>query len=116
MPYTARMSWHRIASIQDVAPGESKCFEVQGKELTLVHNESGVWCIDFRCPHTGGPLGSGDFDAEVLTCPVHKWKFRLDDGTHNRRNVDCKPAGVYQLKVEGDALMVRLDEPSRASA
>ena len=102
------MAWHKIATLHEVAPGERKFVAIGDQKMVLVHADSGLWCIDMTCPHTGGPLGEGDFTADTITCPLHKWKFRLDDGTHNRRNVDCKPAGVYQLKVEGEDLFVQI--------
>ncbi len=107
------MSWHRIASLYEVEPGGRKTVDVEGKALTLLHGEEGMWCIDARCPHTGGPLGSGEFVDGHVICPLHKWKFDLGSGVHqhNRKvcNPDtCKPAGVYQLKVEGESLLVEL--------
>jgi nitrite reductase/ring-hydroxylating ferredoxin subunit len=101
------MSWHRIASVHDVKRGERRVVTVEGKELALVHSEEGLWCIAARCPHTGGPLGSGEFSDHTIVCPLHKWKFDLRDGTH-QRDPRCPPAEVYQLRADGEDVLVEL--------
>ena len=101
------MTWHHIASIDEVPAGSRKLTDLEGRSLAVIHNDAGLWCIDSKCPHTGGPLGEGAIQDDEIICPLHKWHFRLDDGTCQRRG-GCDPAGVYQLKLEGTELMVEL--------
>ncbi len=108
------MTWHRIASLHEVEPGQRKVVQIEGKELALLHTDRGLWCIDFRCPHTGGPLGEGIIAEDEIICPLHKWKFQLCDGTHNRGTA-CEPAGVYQLRAEGDDVLVELENVKASS-
>jgi nitrite reductase (NADH) small subunit len=37
--------------------------------------------IDAVCPHSGGPLADGQFDARKVICPPHNYLFSLSDGT-----------------------------------
>jgi len=101
------MTWHRIATLEDLPPGSRKFADVGGKSLAIIHHDTGIWCIDFRCPHTGGPLGDGELVGDEIICPLHKWRFHLEDGSCGRRGA-CEPAGVYQLKLEGSDLLVEL--------
>lgn len=103
------MAWHRIARIDEIPAGGRKFADLEGHSLALIHNEAGLWCIDFRCPHTGGPLGEGVVQGDEVICPLHKWHFRLDDGTCQRRG-SCEPAGVYQLRLDGQDVMVELPQ------
>ena len=101
------MTWHDTVTVHDLPRGGRKHLEVDGKQLSLIHTDEGVFCIDFRCPHTGGPLGEGIVDRGLIACPLHKWKFDLRDGTHNRAPT-CPPASVYPLRLEGEMVQVEL--------
>ena len=103
------MSWHKVADVNEISPGDRKQVTVEERPLTLIHTDEGLYCIDFTCPHTGGPLGDGELRGHFLTCPMHKWRFDLGDGTHGRRNVDCPPARVYALKREGEDILVEFN-------
>jgi len=103
------MTWHPIGNVAEIPAGQRKQVNVAGRELMLLHTEQGIYCVDYRCPHTGGPLGDGLITGEFIVCPLHKWKFDLGDGTHNHPGVDCPPAGVYELKLSGEELLVSLE-------
>lgn len=60
------------------------------KSVTLFRYGTTVIATGSRCPHAGGILAQGDItDIEdildvprlALVCPVHKYSFRLDDGS-----------------------------------
>ena len=101
------MSWHDAVRVRDVRKGSRKHVTIEGRELSLIHTDEGVFCVDFRCPHTGGPLGEGLVEDGSITCPLHKWRFDLRDGTHTRSK-NCPPAGVYALRLNGDVIQVEL--------
>lgn len=106
------MTWHRVAGIDDIAQGARSKVVVGDLELMLIHGDEGLYCIDYRCPHTGGPLGDGFQSGTTLTCPLHKWRFELTDGTHNHPGTGCPPAGVYPLKLDGEDILADLgNEP-----
>jgi nitrite reductase (NADH) small subunit len=103
------MSWHRIVAIQEIPPRQRRRVSVEGHDLVLLHTEDGIFCIDYHCPHTGGPLGDGPLAGSTLTCPLHHWRFDLFSGEHNHAP-QCTPASVYQLKLEGEDVMVELPD------
>jgi len=108
------MTWHRIGTPWDIEPGGRKIVEVAGRELAVLHTEDGLYCIDHRCPHAGAALGAGNFDRERIVCPQHKWRFLLEDGSHNKNPRVCPPAGVYQLRADGESLMVEIQSAPRS--
>ena len=95
----------KAASVGDVPPGTGKCVEVNGKEIALFNLDGAFHAIDNTCLHRGGPLGEGEVDGTLVTCPWHGWQYDILTG----KNIgDDTGAGVarYDVKVEGDAVLV----------
>jgi nitrite reductase/ring-hydroxylating ferredoxin subunit len=62
--------------------------------------------MNATCPHMGGPLGEGDLDGNVVSCPWHGWQFDVMTG-----NCVIRPGlkqDIYPVKVEGDDLLIDL--------
>lgn len=94
----------RVAGAADVKPGHAIVAEVNGKTLAVFNVDGTFHAIDNTCVHRGGPLGEGDVEGSVVTCPWHGWQFNVTTG-------ECvkNPAAkveVYPVKVEGDDIMV----------
>src|SRR5206468_1919757 len=66
----------RVAAVGDVASGEGRVVEVEGKTLALFNVDGTYYAIDNSCAHRGGPLGEGELDGCVVTCPWHAWRSR----------------------------------------
>eukprot|EP00112_Aurelia_sp_Birch-Aquarium-sp1_P026253 Seg92.3 transcript_id=Seg92.3/GoldUCD/mRNA.D3Y31 product="Rieske domain-containing protein" protein_id=Seg92.3/GoldUCD/D3Y31 len=74
------------------------------KEIALFRYGEGVYAIDERCPHVGGPLHLGDIEtvgeANILcvVCPWHRWKIELKTG---KLKVPLRPkqVTVYPVKI-----------------
>jgi len=89
----------RVAGIADVQPGHGMVAEVNGKTVAVFNVDGAFHVVDNTCLHRGGPLGEGEVEGSVVTCPWHGWQFNVATGT-------CvnNPSGkvqVYQVKVEG---------------
>jgi nitrite reductase/ring-hydroxylating ferredoxin subunit len=96
----------RIAGIDDVKPGHGMVAEVQGKTLA-VFNVDGIFrVVDNTCIHRGGPLGEGDLEGSVVTCPWHGWQFNVATG-ECVKNPSAK-VEVYEVMVDGNDVKVRL--------
>jgi nitrite reductase/ring-hydroxylating ferredoxin subunit len=102
------MAFVRIASVQDVPPGQSRQVKVQNRTIALFHIDGSFFAVDDTCPHRGAPLWEGQVEGTEVTCPWHGARFDLTSGAHL-----CPPArsGVasYAVRVNGDA--VELDIP-----
>jgi len=71
-------------------------------------NVSGtIYAIHGTCTHRGGPLGEGELDGLVVTCPWHGARFDVTTG-----HVIGPPApqGVpaYKVVVEGNLIKVEV--------
>jgi 3-phenylpropionate/trans-cinnamate dioxygenase ferredoxin component len=110
-----------IARTGDLAVGAMKKVRTGGRELLLARTASDFYCADNRCPHLNGDLSRGTLSGKVVTCPDHFSQFDLASGAVlrwtnltgvvarlDRRAHPPKPLTVYEVKVEGDRVLVRL--------
>jgi 3-phenylpropionate/trans-cinnamate dioxygenase ferredoxin subunit len=90
------MSRHVVATIDEIAPGNSKLVKVKGREIGLFNVAGTFYALANRCPHAGGALcegeivglakseGPGDYKmvrkGEFLRCPWHGWEFEIATG------------------------------------
>jgi len=70
----------KVATTGELAPGEAKKVDVQGKAIALFNCDGSYYAIDDTCTHRGGPLSEGMVEGEVVTCPWHGAKFKVSTG------------------------------------
>ena len=46
----------KVAKTDEMAPGQGKMVEVEGKKIALFNVEGSFYAIDDTCTHRGGPL------------------------------------------------------------
>ena len=73
--------------------------------------DDGVYAYEDLCPHQGAMLSSGSLDGCVIQCKTHDWRFDACSG----RGVNPSDAQlkVFRVKLEGDAVLVELNEAAR---
>jgi len=96
----------RVGGTGDVPSGEGRIVEAAGLSLAVFNVEGRYYAIDNLCPHRGGPLGEGDLDGSVVSCPWHAWRWDVTTGA-NVNNPAVKVA-CYAVLEEGGALFVEL--------
>jgi nitrite reductase/ring-hydroxylating ferredoxin subunit/uncharacterized membrane protein len=72
--------WTPVASEAEVNEGAMKPAEVEGRPIMLYRESGRVYALEGTCSHLGGPLGEGEVQDGVVTCPWHGSRFRLTDG------------------------------------
>jgi nitrite reductase (NADH) small subunit/3-phenylpropionate/trans-cinnamate dioxygenase ferredoxin subunit len=103
-------TWRTVCRVGELADGEGKTVTAGGKLIALFHVQGQYHAIDDTCPHMGASLSGGYIEEGIVTCPWHAWRFRLCDGVW-ADNPRIK-IGSYAVRVEGDAVQVRLEESS----
>jgi nitrite reductase (NADH) small subunit len=96
----------KVADVSEVAPGQGKVVEAQGKTLAVFNCDGTFYAIDNTCLHRGGPLGEGDLSGTIVSCPWHGWTYDVTTGA-NAMNAALKVAS-YPVKVEGTSVLVEL--------
>jgi nitrite reductase (NADH) small subunit len=102
----AMADFKTVCRLSELREGEGKCVVVGGKILALFRTGDTVRAIDDACPHMGFSLAGGAVEDGVVTCPLHAWQFRLDDGTW--LSSPKVKVGCYQVRVEGDEVRVEV--------
>lgn len=96
----------KVGTRSDLAPGKCRMVEVDGRVFALFNVDGTYYATENTCPHSGGPLGEGDLDGSVVTCPWHGWQFDVTTGECLiRGNVRI---GAFDVRVEGDDLFVEV--------
>ncbi len=90
----------RVTGTADVQPGHGIVAEVKGKTLAVFNVDGTFHVMDNTCVHRGGPLGEGDVEGSVVTCPWHGWQFDMTTGACLKN--PSAIVAVYQVKVEGN--------------
>lgn len=85
------MTLTKVATVNEVAPGQGKPILVNGKPIALFNVNGKFFAIDNTCPHAGGPLGEGMLEQNTVVCPWHGWEFDVTNGA-------CTVPGGFQLK------------------
>lgn len=96
-----------VAKAAEVAPGSLKHIELEGdgKQVCLANVDGTFYAMGGECTHMGGPLGDGELDGNIVTCPWHSGEFDVTTG-----KVLGPPAEEdvpsYEVRVEGDDVQV----------
>ena len=96
----------KIAVASDVPVGQGRTVEAGGKALALFNVDGAYYAIDNTCAHRGGPLGEGDLEDRVVTCPWHAWQWDVTSGA-NVNNPAVKVA-CFPVTVENGAIFIDL--------
>jgi 3-phenylpropionate/trans-cinnamate dioxygenase ferredoxin subunit len=106
------MTLLRLCGVDDVPSGEARRFEVDSRPIAIVNlGEDGFRAIDAICSHAHYFLDEGEIDVDFGTveCPKHGSTFDLETGKP-RTLPATQPVQVWDVKVEGDDVMIDYEE------
>ncbi|MGC2673102.1 MAG: Rieske 2Fe-2S domain-containing protein [Candidatus Acidiferrum sp.] len=101
------MPFARAAKVAEVPSGTIHQFQVEGKPVALANVAGNFYAINDVCVHRGGPLGEGELEGKVVTCPWHGWQYDVTSGKviqNPSMGVSC-----YPTEVRGDEIFVNID-------
>lgn len=119
------MTRHVVGPAAEIAPGERRTVELDGKKIVLFNLGGEFFALADRCPHQGGSLSLGPSigliespcpgeysygrSGEIVRCPWHAWEFDIRTGKSRfdprRMKVRAFPACVEK----GDALQLQAE-------
>jgi nitrite reductase/ring-hydroxylating ferredoxin subunit len=95
----------KVAAFKDVPPGTCRQVDAGGQAVAVCNVGGTLYAIGGTCTHRGGPLGEGELDETVITCPWHGAQFDVTTG-----QVVGPPAGqsvpAYNVVVDGEDIKV----------
>ena len=98
------MTFLRTARKDEIPTGAIREFQVNGRTLALANVDGKFYAINNTCLHRGGPLGQGELQGKVVTCPWHGWQYDVTSGKVSANpsvGVDC-----YAIEMRGDDIFV----------
>jgi nitrite reductase (NADH) small subunit len=101
------MALERAAKLSEIPAGSIKEVQAGGKPVALANVGGKYYAIDNTCLHRGGPLGQGQLEGTVVTCPWHGWQFDVTTGKAVM-NPNAR-VGCFRTEVQGEEVYVDLD-------
>ena len=103
--------WDTVAKLDEIPDDGMKQVVVKGEPVGLYRVGDDVYALSDYCSHEQTFLTDGEFDTELLEveCPLHGSRFNIVDGSV-RILPATKPVQSYDVKVEGDLVMVAVPE------
>jgi nitrite reductase/ring-hydroxylating ferredoxin subunit len=103
-----------VAKTDELKDGDMKQVVVAGDLVGLYRVGDDFFAMGDVCTHEEAYLTDGEFEAEELEveCPLHGSRFNIVDGSV-RILPATRPEPVYEVKVEGDLVLVGSTKQSR---
>jgi nitrite reductase/ring-hydroxylating ferredoxin subunit len=98
--------WVEITALDRVP--EWGVLPVKVERISLILNRQGmkVTCYRNACSHLEYPIDMGKVSNGIITCPFHKYQFKLDSG--KCLNVPADALESFPVKIEGDRVFVEI--------
>jgi nitrite reductase (NADH) small subunit len=103
--------WIRIAAVADCPSGGSLEVVAEDRIIALFNVAGSFFALDGVCPHQGGPLGRGQLNGCIVTCPWHGWQFDVCSGQHQLNAKLVHPR--YDVRIEEGSVLIDLDTPAK---
>ena len=71
-----------VASVDEIPPGSGTTVLVSDRPVAVFNVDGTFHAYDGVCLHRGGPVGDGDVENGVVTCPWHGWQYDVATGEH----------------------------------
>ena len=98
--------WVEITALNQIP--ESDILKVKVEKISLILNRQGmnVTCYRNACTHLEYPIDMGKVSDGIITCPFHKFRYKLDTGKCLNAPDSLES---YPVKIEGDRVFVDID-------
>lgn len=97
-----------VARLADLPENALLPVEIDGIKIVLANAGGTVHALHDECSHEEFPLSDGEVSDNQVTCLLHGARFDLETGAAKALPA-VKPVKVYECRIEGDAIQVRLD-------
>ena len=98
----------KVGSRKDITHSQMREVQVEGQKICIANIEGKYFAINNSCSHEGGPLADGKLEGNEVQCPWHQSRFDMRTG-EVKAPPATEPQLTYQIKLEGDDIMIRLD-------
>jgi NAD(P)H-dependent nitrite reductase small subunit len=97
----------KVAEFGDLPDDTGMVVEAGGQEIALFKVGVEVYALENECPHREGPIGEGELEDDVVTCPWHAWQVNVRTGEVVYDPRLC--AKTFRCRVEDGAVYVEIE-------
>jgi 3-phenylpropionate/trans-cinnamate dioxygenase ferredoxin component len=101
----------RACALADIPENGTLGVELNGEPVAVVHTGGDIYAIRDVCSHAEVPLSEGEVDGCTIECWLHGSRFDLRTGKPTGMPA-TEPVPVYPVKIEGDDVLVAIDQES----
>ena len=99
--------WVDVGPLDAIPRLGARRIETPDGEIAVFRTATdGVFALDNRCPHRGGPLSEGIVHGESVTCPLHNLVLNLLTGSADDPEEGC--ARTHPVRLEGGRILLGL--------
>jgi 3-phenylpropionate/trans-cinnamate dioxygenase ferredoxin subunit len=102
--------FRKACAVVDVPAEGAVCATVGGIDVALVKSNGEIYAVNDTCSHAEVSLSQGDVDDGEIECWLHGSRFDLRSG-HPTGLPATEPVPVYPVKIDGDDVLVDIDNP-----
>ncbi len=104
---SAESNWLEIGKIEEIPKLGARVVKYTEGDIAIFRAaDDSIFALRDQCPHKQGPLSQGIVHGHTVTCPLHNWKIKLEDGQAEAPDEGC--AGVYQTKIENGIIFLAI--------
>ncbi|SMF36334.1 assimilatory nitrite reductase (NAD(P)H) small subunit [Tistlia consotensis] len=93
------ISWIDVGALEAIPrQGARVVATPRGDVAVFRTHDDGLFALDDRCPHRGGPLSQGIVHGHAVTCPLHNWVIELASGAARRPDEGCSHRHAVRLE------------------
>ncbi len=100
--------FHKIASTDEVAPGEVKQYRVEDRPVALCNVDGEFHAFEDVCTHAFAYLSEGGMEGDKIVCPLHGARFDIRTGKPKSLPA-VKPVPKHEVKVEDGHVYVAMN-------
>ncbi len=87
-------------------PNNMCVVEANGKKITLGKHNNQLVAFAYKCPHAGGIMADGFFDAMGnVVCPLHRYRFSTKTGRNSTGEEFLK---TFKIEVNEEGIFVEV--------
>jgi len=98
------MPFVKVSSLSALPPGSTAEVSVGENYYALCNIDGEVHALDGVCPCSGGPLGQGVLQQNLLVCPWHGRRYDCRTGMHHFD--DQVTVAKFPVRLEGGDIFI----------
>jgi 3-phenylpropionate/trans-cinnamate dioxygenase ferredoxin subunit len=104
------MTFVRACAVDELEDGKPLAVTVGDLDLAIVRDGDAYYAIYDECSHAAIPLSEGDVEGCFIECWLHGSRFDLRTGEPTSLPA-FEPVAVYPVQIDGNDLLVDVENP-----